>query len=1226
MTRPRRSTPRPSRREASFLIAPNSLSRAIDAALFRRVGGAVLTAAAGLGFALAPTPVRAAVIQVTAGAVDDTVNGNCSLIEAINTANSTTLEDGCTQGDSGPDTLVLPAGSTFTFTEFNSTNDGRNALPTTFSEMTVQGNGAIIERDPGSEEAFRLFHVFSGNLTLQDLTLRNGSATDSTFDDGGGAIFNRGTLNVVGCTVTNNTTAGYGGAMFNYFGGTINIAGSTISGNTASESGGGIINRSSSTVTITNSNVVGNSATIYGGGISNTGTITITDSTLSGNQVTDYYGGGLFSGEGSVTITNSTVSGNTAEKLGGGIHLDDSNAHIKNSNISGNTADVYGGGIYNIDGTTLISESRVFDNLADDGGGGIGNRRGTVTVVNSTIYNNIAHGSGGGIWSITNLTDKVTRVINSTISGNTTTAFFGGGIYNAYGKTEIIHSTITANSSPDDDNGSGVATDGDFDSITYVESSIIAGNLHSDVDFVDGIANNFESVGYNVIGIGNATGAFAGPGDQTNVLDPGLGPLADNGGPTRTHALANYDSPAFNAGNPNFASPPGPPFDQRGLGFPRVIFGRIDVGAYEFAGPIPVHLAVSRLILAEGGTATVSACLPAGITVGVAVNVDVTVAGTAIPATDHNLANPSTITIPVNANCGDITLAATADGIAESPEDVNIAILGLPGGFEAGTPGQVTVTISDTLPPGFLVSPASGLATTEAGGADSFTVLLSTPPAADVTVALSSGDTSEGTLSPAGLIFTTANWNTPQVVTITGVDDDVDDGDIVFTIVTAPASSADPGYNGVEPVDVSVTNIDDDTRIGVDPGAVDDSPNGNCSLVEAVRAANTDAPVDACEAGSGTDTLALPVGSLFSFGISSDATAGANALPSITSPIILEGNGATIERSAAAAEDFRLIHVAASGDFTLHDITLMNGVGSSGGAIFNAGMLSVTGATVSGNTALISGGGIFSSGTLNLAGSTVSANTGYFAGGVQNSDGSATISNSTVSANSAVTWGGGLFVNGGSVTTITNSTLSGNTAVPVSDPYGIINSYGGGIFNSASDVTITNSTISGNSADNYGGGVFSNSAGLTEVFHSTITGNTAPAGNGSGVNMQGGGMLVEASIIAGNTHTDVDGGPFSSAGDNLIGDGGAAGNFTAPGDQTGVSDPGLEPLADNGGPTQTHALISGSPALDAVTGTCPPPDSDQRGAPRPQGAACDIGSFEYGDAIFRNGFDPPTSP
>ena len=76
--------------------------------------------------------------------------------------------------------------------------------------------------------------------------------------------------------------------------------------------------------------------------------------------------------------------------------------------------------------------------------------------------------------------------------------------------------------------------------------------------------------------------------------------------------------------------------------------------------------------------------------------------------------------------------------------------------------------------------------------------MLNTQPTADVTIALSSSDTTEGTVSPASLIFTTANWNVAQTVTVTGVDDAVVDGPIAYTIVTAAAVSTDPNYNGAE--------------------------------------------------------------------------------------------------------------------------------------------------------------------------------------------------------------------------------------------------------------------------------------------------------------------------------------------------------------------------------------------------------------------------------------------
>jgi hypothetical protein len=119
---------------------------------------------------------------------------------------------------------------------------------------------------------------------------------------------------------------------------------------------------------------------------------------------------------------------------------------------------------------------------------------------------------------------------------------------------------------------------------------------------------------------------------------------------------------------------------------------------------------------------------------------------------------------------------------------------------------------------GITVNPTSGLVTTEAGGSDNFTVVLDSQPSDNVTIALSSDDLSEGMVSPTSLTFTTTDWNTPQTVTITGVDDATVDGNVAYTIITAPATSTDPNYNGVDASDVAVTNTDDDSAgITVNP-------------------------------------------------------------------------------------------------------------------------------------------------------------------------------------------------------------------------------------------------------------------------------------------------------------------------------------------------------------------------------------------------------------------------
>ena len=160
----------------------------------------------------------------------------------------------------------------------------------------------------------------------------------------------------------------------------------------------------------------------------------------------------------------------------------------------------------------------------------------------------------------------------------------------------------------------------------------------------------------------------------------------------------------------------------------------------------------------------------------------------------------------------------TVHGVNDVVDDGDIAYTIVTAPATSGDPAysgmnasDVSATNIDSDAAGFFVTPISGLTTTEAGGRAHFTVVLNTQPSADVTIALSSSNPSEGTVSPASLTFTSDNWNIPQTVDVTGVNDPFDDGDIGYTIVTAAAISADPGYNGLNPLDVSVINIDNDT-------------------------------------------------------------------------------------------------------------------------------------------------------------------------------------------------------------------------------------------------------------------------------------------------------------------------------------------------------------------------------------------------------------------------------
>jgi len=194
-----------------------------------------------------------------------------------------------------------------------------------------------------------------------------------------------------------------------------------------------------------------------------------------------------------------------------------------------------------------------------------------------------------------------------------------------------------------------------------------------------------------------------------------------------------------------------------------------------------------------------------------------------------------------------------------------------------------------------------------------------------------------------------------------------------------------------------------------------------------------------------------------------------------------------------------------------------------------------------------------------------------------------------------VTWQGNL--------TIDQCTISDNLATSAFDYFGFVPIGAGGIFAPLGDVTITNSTLTGNtSLVGWGGGAFALNA-RAHLANVTVTGNQAPSGGGLILLSAG---FVANTIIADNPGGDCLFGPFTTSDHNLDSDNSCM--LTGPGDRSGVA-PLLGPLANNGGPTDTHALLAGSPAIDAGNNaTCLA--TDQRGVTRPQGPACDIGAFE----------------
>ena len=391
------------------------------------------------------------------------------------------------------------------------------------------------------------------------------------------------------------------------------------------------------------------------------------------------------------------------------------------------------------------------------------------------------------------------------------------------------------------------------------------------------------------------------------------------------------------------------------------------------------------------------------------------------------------------------------------------------------------------------------------------------------------------------------------------------------------------------------------------------APN-DCSLRGAIIAANATVGSDTINLPAGTYTLAIA-------GAGEDMAASGDL--DIRDDVTIAGAGAATTVIDGAMLD-RVIHSDPAGtgiSVAIHDVTIQHGktvaisfVLADGGAVRNGtpstlggnvgGTLTLTNVVVKDSTSERAGAGIGNSGTLMLFHTTVSGNVSDTNGGgiFQDDGGSLSIVDSTISGNTA-SQGGGIFIGAFSITadpmvTITRSTISGNMSPST-----------GGIFYNRGSLTLLDSTVSGN--QNIGVGAFS--AACT-VRGSTIAGNAA---NGFTANV---GATVANTILAGNsggTGSDC-GGTFTSGGHNLIQN---ATGCTIDGDTTGNvlgQDPMLGPLADNGGSTQTHALLAGSPAIDAGNPATPGSGgfacetTDQREIARPQpvGGTCDIGAFE----------------
>jgi hypothetical protein len=925
------------------------------------------------------------------------------------------------------------------------------------------------------------------------------------------------------------------------------------------------------------STVADNTSQGYGGGIAIFQTpTTIQTSIISGNKAIS--GGGVYGYDSTLTVESSLIADNVAigpAGLGGGVALRDSSVKLHNSRVTGNLAGK-GGGLYSAGNYLRLENCTVSGNAAEDDGGGIFNHN-TLVVKSTTVSDNRAGRDGGGIWSSGQL-----PLNESTIARNTA-GHDGGGVWlEVVGDTaKLTQSTISTNTAGN--NGGGVWLSNSKNGFVTVAHSTVVLNAAGGSGLGGGlfvfqgpltidqsiVAKNDASAGPDLTGLFGATFAarFSLIGDNANT---GL-------------AEAHVRQPDANG---NLVGGP--------------MLGPIDpmLGPLtDNGGPAYTH---ALLVL---NSFTRSPAIDAGDPTAIAgMNNTPQFDQRGMPYSrvfdgDHNgsaridIGAIETQPYALPKLLGDYN----EDGVVDAADytlwrDSLGASVGL---YQAADgSGNSVIDIKD-----YYVWTDHFGQTLAGGGANSLP--LSEPAEPLVAAAASEIGIPQATeqvepLSPGPIIVTTLTDTVNLSDGLTSLREAIFAANIVpgaDTINFAPALTASG------PAKILLTQ-------------------GELKITDSLTIN-----------GSGADLLTIDASG-------SDPTPG-----------VADGKGSRIFNIDNGQPFYYQRPVS---NVTISGMTLTGGETGfnyyGGGAIFSFENLSVIGCDVRGNSSLSLGGGISSAGNSisieksiirdnvadgpgggigggvwgnvsRIGDSVVTGNYATIGAGLYITDSNATIDQSEISGNGGAAFGGGIFTD--AILKITNSTISGNAA-----------KHGGGLYN-LGNVTITGSTLSSNTASGRGGAI-ANVGGRIVILYSTLTENQAADGQGGGVATRYNRASVEvtASIIAGNGTSDFDsfdGAQFISHGYNVTGTGNSATAFDQPSDQIGVTDPKLNPLADNGGfllPDGSHiltrALLPGSPAINAgdpsaLPGTNGAPAFDERGTPfgRIFGGRIDIGAVEY---------------
>jgi CSLREA domain-containing protein len=1151
------------------------------------------------------------VITVTS-LLDNTTAGDglITLREALIAANTNASVDGSVAGEAGVQDTIVFDGSLAGRLEMNP------ALgPFVISDsVRIEASGATRLVIDGRSQ-LRVFDILAGagNVTFAGLSISGGKTTASGTAGAGAGIrsASAGTISLETVELSHNETTGDGACGAGLFAGAGNIAivASTISDNSAAGAntqGGGIF-ATTGTVTLTNTTISGNSAREGGGIFSTSADVSLRSTTVTGNNAND--GGGLSLFNASLALSNTIVAGNDASAAADDIRFTNNGGAKSATAISslvgvnagtpfaaspgGNTPDAQG----NFIGTPAAPINAGLDILSGNGG-----QTRTHALLNGSIAINTGSNAQANLLGLTfDQRGAGSPRIDGTVDI---------GAFEVHAPNPVIVVTTA-----DDELDADLSNPND---LSLREAIAIANSRfgHDTITFAPGLNGIPLIISLGELAIRDSL-TIIGNGANNTILD------AQGGSRILDGLWGAIDLTLNNL---------------------KVTQGRV-AGAVEAGAAIrflsPGHLVLRGVELSNSsvvGTQSRGAAIfanPGDVTV-----VDSLIAGNDVQGSFSSAAgifsHVGAVTVTNSTISGNTAVGSTVNGAAIFTTSVSAAI------HLVNSTVTANVNNGDATSRGAVVSERGSISLANsivAGntvtGFGEFDVTfadfngVATFAALNSILGVNTDTPLAGTGGAAGangnFVGTAGSPFNPNLSPL------ADNGGATRTPALLPASAAIDAGNTALAVDPNGVPLTTDQRRGtflrvidgiVDIGAfesgnsgtpitvttlfdVADAGDGLISLREALQAANTNTSVD----GSASGQAAVQDVIVFAPGLAGRLELNGNLGSFVISDSVrIIGPGAG-----------KLIIDALKGQFRVFDVT------SAAGDVAFIGMTITGGSTGSGslNGLDVAGAGIRSqsSGTLTLQDCEVAGNVTHAADPGNGHGGGIFALNDVVVVSSTIagnetrgrdSHGAGMYVQSGDVSLI-NSTISGNVTAPVNVHLGVTGD-GGGIFAGSGNVTLINSTITNNAANGTtanGGGLKLMSGSLT-LNNSIVAGNTA-SGVGPDIHFED--SLGTAAVVSSHSLIGVNTGtPFGATG-SVTPDG--QGNFIGSA-ATPIAAP-LLPLANNGGPTRTHALLAGSIAVNsgdnalAVGPGGAPLAFDQRGpgSPRIDGGTVDMGSFEF---------------